>query len=357
MSTSTEAAGWDRGTMDTSLVETDVPVRVDPDGDLPIYLQIKYQLSYLITTEKLKAGTRLPAVRNLASALGINAHTVAQAYRELQTDGMIDSTAGRGSFVRKFGDLDRAQAARHERLDSLLQGLRERARTLGFGDAEIQQRLASISQQQPVACHIAYVDRVPHTAVKYGRSLERHLRGAIRATPLSLEEVKEGSERAVEALSQVFYVVTVARNVPLLERCLATYSSVHSIVTIAAEILSETTAALAELGSDTRAVLLTEEPYIYSSLNMVSNSSALDPQAIESFTAADAEGFLQAASGADLILYTYGVSDMLADLDLPARGIWAPTLELAFDVAPDSVSKLRALFGVQELVEEVREAV
>jgi hypothetical protein len=250
--------------------------------------------------------------------------------------------------VRQFSDQGRAQSARQERLDSVLQEAREKARALGFDDAEILQRISSMAHQHPVACHVAFVDKVPHAAAKYARLVETHLQGAVRATPLSVAEIEERSARAVSTLSRVFHIVTVARNVPFLERTLPSFEAVHNIVTIVAEVLPVTTTALSSLTPDTRAVLLTEEHYLYSSLNLVAMYSELDPQDVGAFTLPDTERFLEAARSADVVLYTFGVSDVLDSLGLPEQGIGAPLMELAFDIGPDSVRKLQGVFGVGE---------
>lgn len=326
--------------------EASLPIRVDAKGDLPIYLQIKYQISYLISTEKLPPGARLPAVRVLASQLGLNHHTVAQAYRELQSDGLIDSSVGRGSFVRQFSDLDRVRAVRHERLTNVLGEARLKARALGFSDAEIVQRLASIAHQQALPCPIVYVDRVPHTAEKYARRLEHHLSGAVSASPVALGDVVEGNERAHAALEHAFYVVTVARNVPVLEQHLPRYGPAHEVLTIVAELLPSTIEALSSIPPDTRAIVLTEEPYVYSSLNLVALYSPLDPTTVELFTVAAKERFVEAAKSAELILYTFGVASALEAMEPELRDSRARRLELAFDIGQDSIAKLRNVFGV-----------
>ncbi len=320
-------------------------VRIDPSGDLPIYLQLKYQLSYLITTEKLPPASRLPAVRNLARQLGVNHHTVAQAYRALQSDGLIDSTVGRGSFVRRFSDLDRVNAVRHELLNDAVEQARNRARALGFSDQEMIQRLTSITQRDDVPCHVVYVDRVAHIAKKYAGRLEHHMGRAVRATPLTFDEIAAESEAAKSALTEAFYVVTVARNVPWLEQQLPRFAPAHEVLTIVSEPLPSTVHALAALDPSKAAIVLAEEHYLYSSLNLLSLYSSIDPSDVEAFTVDALDKFLAAAREADVILYTFGAGLALADLDLKAQGIRATSSELAFDIAPDSVAKLRTVFG------------
>lgn len=335
--------------MSSSLVQTPIPIRIDGNGDLPIYLQIKYQLSYLITTERLAPGARLPPVRNLAEQLSINQHTVAQAYRELQADGLIDSAVGRGSFVKRFGDQDRVHAVRHERLGEVLAEARRRGRSLGFSDTEIIQHLTSMTHQHSVPCRAVYVDQMPHTAAKYAGRLEAHLGGAVAASPVTLDALIDGSDEARALLGEVFYVVTVARNVPLLEQHLPRYAAAHEVITIVAELLPRTTAALGAIAPDTRAVMFTEERYIYSSLNLVSVYSPLDPSKVQAFTPESSSKFIQAAKKAELIFYTFGVANELDEMKLEERGVSAPRLQLEFDIGTESVRKLRRVFGVGEL--------
>lgn len=320
-------------------------LRIDPSGDLPIYLQLKYQLSYLITTEKLLPASRLPAVRNLAQHLGVNHHTVAQAYRALQNDGLIDSTVGRGSFVRRFSDLDRVNATRHELLNDALEQARHRARALGFSDQETIQRLTSITQRDDVPCHVVYVDRVPHIARKYARRLEHHMGRAVRVTPLTFDDIAAETEETKAALAEAFYVVTVARNVPWLEQQLPRFAPAHEVLTIVAEPLPSTVRMLAALDPSKSTVVLAEEHYLYSSLNLLSLYSSIDPNDAKAFTLDALDRFIGAAREADVILYTFGAGSALAELDLAAKGIEATCFELGFDIAQDSVAKLRTVFG------------
>ena len=326
----------DAGSYDSS----HVPIRIHNQGDVPLYLQIKYQLSYLITTERIPGGARLPAVRSLAADLGINPHTVAQAYRELQADGLIESFTGRGSFVRAFGGGDQTESARHARLTSILREARHRARALGFANEEIAQRLSSLVVQEAVPCSVAFADRAGHIAEKYARRLEHHLGPHVGAVPLTLQQI-EGREAAADrALADVYYVLAFARYVPPLERALAAYGGPFRVLTIVSEVTPETRSKLASLPSRTSAVMLTEERYIYNSLDLVSTYSTLDTRAIPVFTETDGSAFVDAASKADLVLYTFG-------LDGPLRRtkLRTPTLEILFDVSADSVTRLREVFA------------
>jgi DNA-binding transcriptional MocR family regulator len=71
-----------------------------PENDTPIYRRIADQLERDVATGLLLPGSRLPTHRELAARLGITVVTVTRAYAEGAHRGLIDSTVGRGSFVR-----------------------------------------------------------------------------------------------------------------------------------------------------------------------------------------------------------------------------------------------------------------
>ena len=65
----------------------------------PIYEQITSQIKLQIIDGTLQAGEVIPSIRSLAKSLHISVITVQRAYEELQRDGFIETTVGRGSFV------------------------------------------------------------------------------------------------------------------------------------------------------------------------------------------------------------------------------------------------------------------
>jgi GntR family transcriptional regulator len=65
----------------------------------PPYEQLRRQLADLIESGALAIGERLPPLRQLAGDLGLAVGTVARAYRELETAGLIVSRRGGGTRV------------------------------------------------------------------------------------------------------------------------------------------------------------------------------------------------------------------------------------------------------------------
>ncbi len=72
---------------------------LDRDAEVPIGVQLAWALRTRIRDGRFAAGQRLPALRDLAVALGINANTVRAVYQRLEQEGIIDSQQGSGTFV------------------------------------------------------------------------------------------------------------------------------------------------------------------------------------------------------------------------------------------------------------------
>lgn len=74
--------------------------RVDHASSVSLADQIAVQVRTSIEGGTLTPGERLPPARALATALGINMHTVLRAYQALREDGIIEMRQGRGAWVR-----------------------------------------------------------------------------------------------------------------------------------------------------------------------------------------------------------------------------------------------------------------
>lgn len=65
----------------------------------PIYEQITTQIKAMVMSGELSTGDPIPSMRSLAKSLHISVITVQKAYEDLQRDGFIETTVGRGSFI------------------------------------------------------------------------------------------------------------------------------------------------------------------------------------------------------------------------------------------------------------------
>lgn len=112
------------------------PFEIDEKTDVPIWVQLRQRLIYLISTGYFKPGEQLPTVRGLASDISINYNTVNKAYLSLVSDGYLESTRGRGVFVR---DLDMEAEEEYSReVNALLTDCIEACRDLGLSLDDVQ---------------------------------------------------------------------------------------------------------------------------------------------------------------------------------------------------------------------------
>src|SRR6516225_10787143 len=93
----------------------------------PIYGQIADQVKFAVAAGVLRPGDLVPSVRELSKQLVVNPNTVARAYRELQTEGLLESVRGMGLQVAE-GAVDRCRSARREMVRLRLRRAIEEAR-------------------------------------------------------------------------------------------------------------------------------------------------------------------------------------------------------------------------------------
>ena len=73
--------------------------RLDASSGVPFYRQIIDQVLLAVGEGRIKPGTQLPTVRQLAVDLSVNLNTVAKAYREMEIRGIVQTQQGTGTFI------------------------------------------------------------------------------------------------------------------------------------------------------------------------------------------------------------------------------------------------------------------
>jgi GntR family transcriptional regulator len=105
--------------------------------DRPIYGQIADRVKFAVAGGVLRAGDLVPSVRELSKQLVVNPNTVARAYRDLQTEGLLESVRGMGMQVAE-GAVERCRTARREMVRQRLKQAIEEARQSKMEPAEIE---------------------------------------------------------------------------------------------------------------------------------------------------------------------------------------------------------------------------
>ena len=75
--------------------------QIDFKTGKPVYLQLVDQIRYAAASGALRPGEPLPSIRPLAEELRVNRNTVAKAYAELESQGVIETVPGKGCFLKE----------------------------------------------------------------------------------------------------------------------------------------------------------------------------------------------------------------------------------------------------------------
>ncbi|MEI2705606.1 MAG: GntR family transcriptional regulator [Ilumatobacteraceae bacterium] len=73
---------------------------VDPTRALPVYEQIREQITRMVAAGTLRSGTRLPTIRQLSNDLGLAKGTIERAYELLESDAVVQTRGRLGTFVQ-----------------------------------------------------------------------------------------------------------------------------------------------------------------------------------------------------------------------------------------------------------------
>ena len=75
--------------------------QIDFKTGKPVYLQLVDQIRYAAASGGLRHGEALPPIRPLAEELRVNRNTIAKAYTERESQGVIETIPGKGCFLKE----------------------------------------------------------------------------------------------------------------------------------------------------------------------------------------------------------------------------------------------------------------
>jgi GntR family transcriptional regulator len=104
-----------------------------------MYLQIKEQIRHRIAVGDWRPGREVPSIRALAVELRVSVITIKRAYAELESEGVIVTHHGKGSFVAEAEGL--STGLQEQELDDHLAAAARLAKLLGFDEAQLVARL------------------------------------------------------------------------------------------------------------------------------------------------------------------------------------------------------------------------
>lgn len=185
-----------------------MPIELNRKNGIPIYLQLKEQIKRLIETGQWEAGRKIPTEREMAEVLNISRNTVSTAYKELEGEGILLSSQGRGTFVAD-SDAVLRQEGRKERLLRLIDVAMEEATELGFTIDEFEAIIhARVREKKD------FLSRVKVAFVECNREQldyfcrELHLGPGVALIPVLLDDFRRNPAKTNQFLAGVDMVVS-----------------------------------------------------------------------------------------------------------------------------------------------------
>lgn len=130
------------------------PFEADESTDVPLWVQLRQRLIFLIETGYFEPGEKLPTVRGLAAEISINYNTVNKAYLSLVSDGYLRSKRGSGVYVRDLdGEVDNEFIQEVETMiDDFIEACRDLGLALDDIEARVRRRISEKKAQENADC-------------------------------------------------------------------------------------------------------------------------------------------------------------------------------------------------------------
>ncbi|MHB1651840.1 MAG: GntR family transcriptional regulator [Desulfitobacteriaceae bacterium] len=200
-------------------------MELDRRSGVPYYIQLKEQIRRRITQGTWSAGTKLPTERELAGQLGVSRNTVSQAYKELESDGVLSSAQGKGTFVADTF-LVLQQEGRKDKVLRIIDMAMEEAVGLGFSIDDFISfvHVRGMEKKELLGrVKVGFIECNPEQL----QDANWNLGPGVTLVPISLSELQEGSRERERLLAMDMVVTGVSHlaelksllnglNVPLL---------------------------------------------------------------------------------------------------------------------------------------------
>ena len=117
-------------------------------SDLPLYQQIKDQITDAILKGELKEGDPLPSIRSFANDLRVSVLTIRRVYDDLEKEGYLNSQVGIGTFV-SIGNTELLIEAKRRLVEQKMQDMIQTAKSLGISRQELNDMMEILYEEEP----------------------------------------------------------------------------------------------------------------------------------------------------------------------------------------------------------------
>jgi GntR family transcriptional regulator len=195
-------------------------VRIESNSPMPVHVQLKEQIRFLILNGELEPGTRLPTTRQLAGFLRINRNTVLRVYQDLEKERLVECCRGRGCVVveKPLAVGPSVSARLLEIIDQAI----EQGGQVGISPEDFATFVYARSRQRrdvQVRRRLMFVECGVHVATTLACAIQERL--GVEVIPAVLEDLQQPTAEIKEQLREVRIVATTFFHVQELRRLLA----------------------------------------------------------------------------------------------------------------------------------------
>lgn len=318
-------------------------LRLSDDADLPSYLQIKHQIAFAIHCADLLPGDRLPTIRAVAHDLGVNPATVAQAYAELQSDGLIESVQGRGSFVRA-GRTDERSAdlvSRRRLLDEAVRSMLARAAALGFNTGDVREHVATYAERVHPPRTVVIVSVTRRTALRYALRIEDTFHGRVRVQALGTDDLARADGFARAPFALAYDLLVFRPNLPAVEAFLERTGVPADVMVLTTQVTSDTVRDLRKLRPGDRVSVVTHEQYSNVTERLVAEHGRASSENVTVTVAGDGTDLRAVTDAADVVVYNSALYERMQRVVGPRQR----SIEIVFELSLESDARLRRRYA------------
>jgi len=195
-------------------------ISIEPDNHLPVYVQLKEQVKFLILNGEMEPGTRLPTIRQLAGFLRINRNTVLRAYQELAREGLIECQPGRGCTVVERPCAVAQPVSAH--LLKIIDEAIEQAGEIGINPDDFAHlAYARAKQRSDVRAkrQLVFVECAERIAAAFAEVIEDRL--DVRVAPVVLQDLEQPTPEVEKRIREARMVATTFFHVEEVRRLLS----------------------------------------------------------------------------------------------------------------------------------------
>ena len=124
-------------------------MKISQNNGIPIYKQISDAFRTDILSGKYKQGEFLPSIRELARDLRISVITTMKAYEQLEAEGLVTASQGKGFYVNAQ-DSEMLKEQHLRKVEESLVGAIEAAKIAGMSDDELIGTLKTLLSMESI---------------------------------------------------------------------------------------------------------------------------------------------------------------------------------------------------------------